>query len=225
MAAGTSLADIGATHGEAISSARTATLAPGLNVRCQQLAFARNAEIFSQEDESASLYKVISGVVRATRLMDDGRRHIVAFYYPSDVFGMEGGDTREFNAEAVTDCRIACIRRSEVGDEMERSGFSPRELWKVMAAELQRFQQHSFILSRLSAVERVWCFLQVMAARADDADVIELPMSRTDIADHLGLTIETVSRAFTHLRRTGAIDILCARRIRLNSNHQHAVAA
>lgn len=204
---------------------RVYSLAKGLDVRGQSLIFEQNGDIFAQEDAAGTIYQVVSGVVRATRLMDDGRRHIVAFYFPGDVFGIEAGALRTFNAEAVTRCQIISFRRSDVADEMARSGFSGLDLWRLMVGEIERFQQHSFLLSRLSAVERVWSFLKMMAAGRPRDSVIDLPMSRTDIADFLGLTIETVSRAFTQLRKDGAIEILCARRIRIVQVRGRSIAA
>jgi CRP/FNR family transcriptional regulator, nitrogen fixation regulation protein len=201
------------------------TLAPGLETSGVLLRFSRDEEIFGQEDDTASIYMVVEGVVRASRVLDDGRRHIVAFYYPGDLFGIEAGDVREFSAEAVTDCRVYSVRRTSVAADMDRCGFSARDLWAVMARELRRTQGHSFLLSRQSAVERVWSFLKDSAQRQSQGRHVDLPMSRIDIADHLGLTIETVSRAFTQLRREGAIEYDNARHIALRAGEETRAAA
>lgn len=207
-----------------LASASRIMLAPGLETRCVPLSVARDGEIFGQDDDASTVYKVAKGVVRASRILDDGRRHIVAFYYPGDLFGIEAGDTREFSAEAVTDCVVYCAQRTAAAADMERSGFTARQLWSIMARELRRVQEHSFLLSRLSAVERVWAFLRDLSERQTGGRAVDLPMSRTDIADHLGLTIETVSRAFSQLRRSGAIEYASARHIVLRRGHLCAAA-
>lgn len=201
------------------------TLAPGLTTNGVLLRFGRDEEIFAQEGETSTLYKVAEGVIRASRVLGDGRRHIVAFYHPGDLFGIEAGEQREFSAEAVTDCRVYSIRRASAAADMERCGFSARDLWTLMARELRRTQNHSFLLSRQSAVERVWSFLTELALREPGERHIDLPMSRIDIADHLGLTIETVSRAFTQLRREGAIQYDSARHIAIRRHDELCAAA
>lgn len=192
------------------------SLAAGLDVPGVILGFQRDEEIFAQESDASHFYKVVSGAVRVTRLMSDGRRHIASFHFVDDVFGLEFGATHGFSAEAITPCRIACVKRSAIGAQTNRDGFSMDELWRLVTEELHRVQEHSLLLGRMTAAERVTSFLHGMASRRHTKSVVDLPMSRLDIADHLGLTIETVSRTLTQLQRQGAIAIEGTRHIVLN---------
>lgn len=200
------------------------TLAPEVVAHGTIVPVAREAAIFVQEDEVAYVYKVVSGAVRVTRLLSDGRRHIVAFYFAGELFGLEAGDTHQFSAEAVVASRIAFVRRSAVATEAENSD-AIWAVWRLMAKELARAQEHALVLGRLSAAERVTAFLKDMAARTGCDNAIDLPMSRIDIADHLGLTIETVSRTLTQMERQGAIRFCGARHIDLQGGRPLARVA
>ena len=189
-------------------------VAPGLLVNGVVTTFSRNAEIFAQEEEADCFYKVITGAVRITRLLADGRRHVVAFHLAGEVFGLEGGDVHQFSAEAMSDSRVFCVRRSSVAGETLGRDDVAAKIWALMALELGRAQQHALVLGRLNAEERILAFLNDLAAR-QGSRVIDLAMSRMDIADYLGLTIETVSRTMTHLERTGVIAMANVRRIEL----------
>lgn len=201
------------------------TLAPGVTAHGTIVPVARDAAIFAQEDEVAHVYKVVSGAVRVTRLLADGRRHIVAFYFAGELFGLEAGDTHQFSAEAVVASRIAFVRRAAVASETEQSDSVMWAIWRLMAKELGHAQDHALVLGRLNAEERVCAFLRDMAARAGAGDSIDLPMSRTDIADYLGLTIETVSRTLTHMERQGVIRFSGARHIHLQGGRTLARVA
>ncbi|MBL8558104.1 MAG: helix-turn-helix domain-containing protein [Hyphomonadaceae bacterium] len=189
------------------------TLAPGVVAHGTVAPIAREAAVFVQEDPVTHIYKVVSGAVRVTRLLEDGRRHIVAFYFAGELFGLEAGDTHQFSAEAVVASRIAFVRRSAVATEAENSDSAIWAVWRLMAKELARAQDHALVLGRLSAAERVGAFLRDMAVRTGCNNSIDLPMSRIDIADYLGLTIETVSRTLTQMERSGAIRFSGARHI------------
>jgi CRP/FNR family transcriptional regulator, nitrogen fixation regulation protein len=201
------------------------TLAPGVIAHGTIVPVAREAAVFVQEDEVTHVYKVVSGAVRVTRLLSDGRRHIVAFYFAGELFGLEAGDTHQFSAEAVVASRIAFVRRSAVATEAEHSDSAIWAVWRLMAKELARAQDHALVLGRLSAAERVGAFLRDMATRTGCNNSIDLPMSRTDIADFLGLTIETVSRTLTQMERQGAIRFSGARHIDLQGGRPLARVA
>ncbi len=174
--------------------------------------FARNAEIYGEDEPAEYLYQVISGAVRAYRMLDDGRRQIGGFYLPGDIFGVEAGDKHRSSAEAICDAQILVVRRSSVMARAEREKDLARQLWTLTVRELQRVQEHSLVLIK-SAEERVAGFLLEMAHRSSNGAAIELPMSRQDIADYLGLTIETVSRTFTQLVQSGTITLETSRRV------------
>jgi CRP/FNR family nitrogen fixation transcriptional regulator len=181
------------------------------------MAFARNSEIYGQDEPADYIYKVISGAVRTYKVLADGRRQIQAFHTPGDIFGFEFEDEHSFSAEAITPSRVLVMKRSAVMSLAERDRDAARQLWTLTARELQQAQSHVMLLTK-TAQERVVSFLLEMAARAA-GDALELPMSRQDIADYLGLTIETVSRTLTNLENAAAIALPSSRRIVLR-NHQ-----
>lgn len=178
--------------------------------------FARNIEIYGEDEPAECLYQVISGSVRTCRTLDDGRRQISAFYMPRDIFGVEAGDVHLSSAEAIIDSQVLVVKRSAVWARAEREKELARQLWTLTVRELQRMQEHSMVLIK-SAEERVAGFLLEMAARGTASASVDLPMSRQDIADHLGLTIETVSRTFTQLSQSGTIALECSRRVLLRN--------
>jgi CRP/FNR family nitrogen fixation transcriptional regulator len=178
--------------------------------------FARNAEIYGENEPAEYLYKVVSGAVRTYRVLNDGRRQIGAFYLPGDVFGIEVGDQHTFSAESIVDSKVMLIKRTSLVALSARSVDVARQLWTMAATELQRTQDHTMLLIK-TAQERVAGFLLEMAKRAPRANAVELPMSRQDIADYLGLTIETVSRTLTQLENSAAIEVPTSRRIVLRN--------
>lgn len=178
--------------------------------------FARNAEVFGEDEPAEYLYQVISGAVRAYRLLDDGRRQISAFYLPGDIFGVEAGEMHVASAEAIVESRVLVVKRSSVLARAELEKELSRQLWALTVRELQRVQQHSLVLIK-NAEERVAGFLLEMASRSSGNGAIDLPMSRQDIADYLGLTIETVSRTLTQLVQSGVIALETSRRIQFRN--------
>ena len=177
--------------------------------------FARNEEIFGEEEEADFVYKLISGVVRTVRILRDGRRQITDFQFAGEVFGFEVGHSHRFSAEAVTDCQVALIRRSAVNKAADQDMGASQALWAMASRDLTRLQEHVMLLGRKNASERVGGFLLDMAERTGGGRAVELPMSRTDMADYLGLTIETVSRTLTQMERDGIIGMPTCRRIEL----------
>jgi CRP/FNR family transcriptional regulator, nitrogen fixation regulation protein len=178
--------------------------------------FARNSEIYGENEAADYLYKVVSGAVRTYKVLVDGRRQIGGFYLPGDMFGLETGDEHTCSAEAVTDCKIVVIKRSTVVALAARDNEMARQMWALTARELQRAQDRILVLIK-SAQERVAGFLLEMSDRASDGGAVELPMSRQDIADYLGLTIETVSRTLTQLEKSATIELPTSRRIVLRN--------
>ena len=178
--------------------------------------FARNAEIYGEDEPAEFLYQVVSGTVRTYRMLDDGRRQIIAFYLPGDIFGVEAGEVHLSSAEAIGEAQIVMVKRSSLMARADHERDLAKQLWTLTVRELQRVQQHSLVLIE-SAEERVAGFLLEMAGRCSGSQIVELPMSRQDIADYLGLTIETVSRTFTQLVQSGAIALETSRRIQLRN--------
>jgi CRP/FNR family nitrogen fixation transcriptional regulator len=178
--------------------------------------YARDSEIYGEGEEAEYIYQVVSGAVRTYKILNDGRRQIGAFYLPGDIFGLEIGETHDLSAEAVCDCTIAVIKRSSLVKLARGDSSITQALWTLTARELQRVQKHVLLLVR-SAQERVASFLLEMADRTASAGAVVLPMSRRDIADYLGLTIETVSRALAALEDQAAIAMSGARRVQLTN--------
>jgi CRP/FNR family transcriptional regulator, nitrogen fixation regulation protein len=170
------------------------------------MTFRRNSEIYGEGEPADYLYKVVSGTVRTSKILADGRRQIGSFHLPGDVFGLEVGDNHGFSAEAITDATVLVVRRSALIGLASRDRNIARQMWTQAGNELARVQDHILLLVK-TAQERVASFLLEMAERAPDHDTVELPMSRQDIADYLGLTIETVSRTLSMLESNGAIDL------------------
>jgi CRP/FNR family nitrogen fixation transcriptional regulator len=196
--------------------AAKAPQADAIEVMGALMPFARNSEIYGENEPADYLYKVVSGTVRTYKVLVDGRRQIGGFHLPGDMFGFESGDEHTFSAEAITDCKILVIRRSAVITLAARDNDVAQQMWALTARELQRVQDHIMVLIK-SARERVASFLLEMAGRAAGGGAVELPMSRQDIADYLGLTIETVSRTLTQLEKTAAIELPTSRRIVLRN--------
>jgi CRP/FNR family nitrogen fixation transcriptional regulator len=179
-----------------------ATAEPGVRI-----AYGRGAEIFGEGEASGCLYRVISGAVRTFRMLSDGRRQIVEFHTAGDIFGLDGEDRHALGAEAVGECVVQVMRRDAFLNEQ-----GSEAAIQALLDKFRRAQAHMLLLGRHTACERVAAFLLGFRERVR-GDVIDLPMSRQDIADYLGLTIETVSRTFTQLQAAHHIDLPSSRRV------------
>ncbi len=200
-------------HPDFASQARPQAFADGIGLTPLSAPYAPNEEIYAEEDATKCVYKVLSGAVRITRHLSDGRRHISAFYLPGEIFGFEPGAAHRFAAEAIADSRIAMVRRAQIEDAALRDPGVGRAMWDLAAQDLERLQEHMLLLGRRSAAQRVAAFLIELSERLNNRDTVDVPMSRTDIADYLGLTIETVSRTLTQFERDGLIEMPSARHI------------
>lgn len=180
------------------------------------LSFGRDEEIFGEGESADSVYRVVSGAVRTFRILADGRRQISEFHLPGDSFGFEPSAVHRVSAEALGPTRLVAVRRNALMDNADTAPEFARLLWRAAVADLQRSQEHVLRLGHRSAAERVASFLLDVARRLGGHDAFDLPMSRQDIADYLGLTIETVSRSFTQLQALGLIAVRCCRHVRLS---------
>jgi CRP/FNR family transcriptional regulator, nitrogen fixation regulation protein len=191
------------------------SLSDSINLMGATIPYSRNAEIFGENEPADYLYKVVKGAVRTYKVLADGRRQIGAFYLPGDVFGLETDDLHTFSAEAIRDTKILVVKRSNLMALAARDNEVARELWSMMGQELRRVQEHTLVLIK-TAKERVVGFLLEMTERVPSGNHIELPMTRQDIADYLGLTMETVSRTLGDLESDASIELASARRIVLH---------
>jgi CRP-like cAMP-binding protein len=180
------------------------------------MSYPRNSEIFGENEPAEYIYQVVSGAVRAYKVLNDGRRQIGGFSLPGDIFGLEFAEEHIFSAEAITDAKVLVVKRSALDALASRNAPIARELFALTRRELRRAQERILLLIK-SAQQRVAGFLLEMAERAAADRTIELPMSRLDIADYLGLTIETVSRTLTALESIAAIEVSTSRRIVLRN--------
>jgi len=161
-------------------------------------------------DEVEWLYQVISGVVRLTRLLEDGRRQVIAFGYPGDIIGFPSDGLHHTDCESLTDARLQPFRLAHLESGMGDPALHGA-LLQAALREISSMQDHFMMLGRKSATERLASFLCVLAERVGE-DLggyrqISLPMCRSDIADFLGLTAETISRTFSQLRKSQIITI------------------
>jgi CRP/FNR family nitrogen fixation transcriptional regulator len=190
-------------------------LVGAVEFRGTAMSFATNSEIYGEGEPADYLYKVVSGAVRTYKVLVDGRRQIGGFYLPGDIFGLETGEEHALSAEAITECRVLVIKHSALVALARVDQEVAFQLWVLTGRELRRLQDHLLLLIK-NAPERVAAFLLTMAERLSADNSVELPMSRRDIADYLGLTIETVSRSLTQIKNTGAIEFPSRRRFVLH---------
>jgi CRP/FNR family transcriptional regulator, nitrogen fixation regulation protein len=197
-------------------SSEPAPLAPTIHLMGTVASYPRNSEIFGESEPADYLYNVIDGGVRTYKIFSDGRRQISGFYLPGDVVGLEFARARTCSAETIADTRLRVIKRGALSALAGHDAAVAGELFALTARELRRVQQRMLLLAK-TAQERVASFLLEMAERSLGGNAIDLPMPRQDIADYLGLTIETVSRTLTSLESCAAIEVPSSRRILLRN--------
>ncbi|HEV2547468.1 MAG TPA: helix-turn-helix domain-containing protein [Stellaceae bacterium] len=165
----------------------------------------RDGTVFTEGDHARYFFRVVTGAVRSCQLLADGRRHIGEFFLPGDFIALDADHVYRFTAEAVTETTLRRYARSAIDRSLEPR--LHRQLLAVLSRQLVAAQQQMLLLGRKTATERVASFLLTMAARSKNAEHMSLPMTRSDIADHLGLTTETVSRAFSQFKTQGVIGL------------------
>jgi len=180
--------------------------------------FARNETIFNDGDEARNCYKVISGAVRLCKHMTDGRRQIADFLLAGDFFGFMQFGNYKFTAEAVGDVVLVCYPQRQVARLSNSMPNLRGRLLVLLSQRLLGMQDHLVVLGRQTAKERVASFLLHIAGRSDAEEglAFDLPMSRQDIADYLGLTIETVCRMLSELKGDRTIAIPTTSQVVLN---------
>jgi CRP/FNR family transcriptional regulator, nitrogen fixation regulation protein len=167
--------------------------------------YQKGIEIYGEGEPADYIYQVVDGAVRSYKLLSDGRRQIGAFHLVGDVFGLENGKTHRFTAEAVVDTTVRLTKRCSLEHVAETDVLVALDLLNMTTSNLQHAEDHMLLLGRKTSLERVAAFLLEMDRRLSAAGVMALPMCRRDIADYLGLTLETVSRALSHLHGMGIL--------------------
>lgn len=174
--------------------------------------------VFWEGDDADYLYEIVSGCVRLCKALPDGRRAITGFTFAGEILGVSSRDRYLFTAEAVGEVRLRRYSRTQMHDSLARMPGLNRDLLALACDELCAAQNQMLLLGRKTACERIASFLLDVASRTSkDAGTreIDLPMTRLDIADFLGLTIETVSRVFGKLKTEGVIALPSAHHVKI----------
>lgn len=192
--------------------------------------YAPGQAIFEESEAADYVYNVSRGDVRLYKLLADGRRQITGFLRPGDFLGLVKQDVYAYGAEAIDDVELCCMRIVDLERLLREMPAVRDRLLDMSRDEIAAAQEQMLLLGRKSAREKVLSFLLLRARNEhdldeDEATTLDLPMSRSDIADYLGLTIETVSRTFTALKEEGLIDLPSAQHVVLNNVDEIEAAA
>lgn len=177
-------------------------------VALNEITYRQGSEICGEKEPAEYVYQVRKGAVRSYKLLRDGRRQIAAFHLVGDIFGLVNGGSHRFTAEAVVETTLRLIKRQSLDTAADGDAVVTRTLLTMTANNLQHAENHMLLLGRKHSLEKVAAFLIEMDGRLTAAAVLTLPMTRLDIADYLGLTVETVSRALSRMRRAGVLDFI-----------------
>ena len=171
--------------------------------------YPRKSQIIREDDPADHVYEVVSGTVCACKMLREGRRQIAGFYFAGDIIGLESAKKYSVAVEAITNAKVRIFKKQAVTALASSNLEVADRLLALTARELARKQDHLLLLLSTTAEERIIRFLVEMVQRTSprDDDLIDLPMARRDIADYLGLTLETVSRILWDFERRGAIEI------------------
>src|SRR5262245_5698672 len=187
-----------------------------LSVRRGPIRYRRNSTIVCEGDPADYVFMVVDGIVRRCKAFQNGTRAIVAFHTPGEFFGWTDESKHALSIEAATDAMILFFKRGALLTIAAREQKVASFLLSASTGELRRIQEHSLRINR-SAKCRLASFLLDLSTRVHETTGVDLPMSHQDIADHLGLSIETVSRTITELERACLIERVSARTIVLTN--------
>ena len=176
-----------------------------VRINLNEFSYRKGAEIFGEKEPANYVYQVESGAVRSYKLLSDGRRQIGAFHLVGDIFGLEIGTEHRFTAEAIIDTTVRLLKRRSLELVAQHDVKVAHNLLSMTTSNLRHAEDHMLLLGRKTSLERVAAFLIEMDHRSTAAGVLALPMCRRDIADYLGLTLETVSRALSRLHDLGVL--------------------
>ena len=179
------------------------------------LSHGRDETVFDEGQSADRVYQLISGSLRTCRILRDGRRQIEAFHFPGDVFGLESGTAYRVSAQTLSATLVRVMPRAALEALAAERGDVARRLLALTTDSLRRSQDHVLMLGRRAACERVAALLLDLAERTGAEALLDVPMGRQDMADYLGLTIETVSRTLTQFQHDGLIALPAARKVLL----------
>lgn len=180
---------------------------------------AAHQPIFDEADSAEHVFNVTGGAVKIYKLLPDGRRQVTGFLLPGDFLGLTHKEAYAYSAEALVDTKLCRFPRRKLEKLLDDVPKLEQRLLGMASHELAAAQDQMMLLGRKSAKERLVSFLLMMSGAATrhgkPGNPVSLPMNRSDIADYLGLTIETVSRTFTQLRTQKLIELVDEKQIRL----------
>lgn len=179
-----------------------------IRLNLNEFSYKKGSEIFGEKEPADYVYQVMAGAVRSYKLLSDGRRQIGAFHLDGDIFGLEIGSDHRFTAEAIVDTTVRLMKRRSLELVAQNDVMVARNLLSMTTNNLHHAEDHMLLLGRKTSLERVAAFLLEMDKRSTAAGILALPMCRRDIADYLGLTLETVSRALSRLHALGILDFI-----------------
>jgi CRP/FNR family transcriptional regulator len=185
------------------------------------VSFKPGQTILVEGDPITHYFRILTGTVRLYNAIADGRRQVIDFLGPNECFGLTALERHAYSVEAIGQVTIVRYPRQQVEAAMQTNPPLARRLFEVACAELRQAQRQMLLLGRKSAEEKIASFLLMLAERGDDAnevaDAFHVPMSRQDVADYLGLTIETVSRTLTRFKNAGLIALPCRQHMALRA--------
>jgi len=183
-------------------------IASNSRLSLNEFTYKKGTEIYGEKEPADYVYQVKTGAARSYKLLSDGRRQIGAFHLVGDIFGLENSSEHRFTAEAIVDTTVRLIKRRSLELVAESDAMVARNLLSMTTNNLQHAEDHMLLLGHKTSLERVAAFLIEMDRRLTAAGVLALPMCRRDIADYLGLTLETVSRALSRLHELGILGFI-----------------
>ena len=174
--------------------------------------------VFKEGEKAEFFYKVVSGVVRTYTILDDGRRIIDDFHFAGDILGVDPGLAYRFSAMSVCDSALMTYRRSDLDEIVDSDSELRRDIVSSLVVSAGRAQDHLLLLGRRTARERILAFLSGMSQRVSRSKTSNLHMQRSDIADFLGLSRETVSRTLTQLESDGIVEVKHSRQVSVKAD-------
>jgi CRP/FNR family transcriptional regulator len=180
-----------------------------------QVVLKRGDVLFRQGEAAHRVFTITEGMLKSYRIFADGRRQVVGFHLPGEFIGMAVDEVHAASVEALQECRVCAFPLRRFENFVDEHAPMERELYIAAARDLAEARKHVVMLGRKTAVERVASFFLALSKRSRDPQVLDLPMDRTDIADFLGLTKETVSRILAELKSRRLIRLLAVDRIQI----------
>ena len=173
--------------------------------------------IFLQQEDAKNLYNITKGNIKIYRLLSDGRIQIIGFLYPGDFFGSYKKEKYNYSAEAIGEVRTCAFNQESLDNYLEENLNLAKELLHMTSHELTLAQDRMGVLGKMNANERVAKFILNISKQRErigwQNNPVSLPMTRQDIADYLGLTLETVSREITRFKTSNLIKLMTTKQI------------